>query len=101
MKIDTQVGSPKQQTLAEVRARHAKRLKKVERARAKLERASRKLHALEAELARMDSAQQDGNPRTAQLIFNPGSKSVLDGTYSLERVVECLRAHNIASEVGI
>src|SRR3954470_8535542 len=101
MKTDTQADSPDQHTLAEARASHAKRLKKVERARAKLEKASRQLHALEAEIVRLDSAQHDSWARRAQLIFNPRSKGVADGTYSLERIVDCLRAHGITSEVGI
>ena len=101
MKTDTQADSSDQRTLVAARASHAKRLKKVERARAKLEKASRKLHALEAEIARLDSAQHDSRPRRAQLIFNPRSKGALDGTYSLERIVDCLLAHGITSEVGI
>jgi diacylglycerol kinase (ATP) len=101
MKPDTHADSSDQRTLAEARASHAKRLKKVEQARSKLERASRKLHALEAEIARLDSAQHGGKPRRAQVIFNPRSKGVADGTYSLERIVDCLCAHGITPEVGI
>src|SRR3954464_13197680 len=101
MKTDTQADSSDQHTLAEARASHAKRLKKVERARVKLERARRKLHVLEAEIARLDSAQHGRKPRRAQMIFNPRSKGVADGTYTLERIVDCLRAHGITSEVGI
>src|SRR3954453_1423013 len=101
MKIDRQAASPNQRTLAEARASHAKRLKKVERLRTKLDRASRKLHALEAEIACLNSASHGGESRRAQVIFNPRSKGVIDGTYSLEQIIDCLRAHGIISEVGI
>jgi diacylglycerol kinase (ATP) len=101
MKVDTPTNSLDQRTLAEVRSSHAKRLKKVERLRAKLDRASHKLHALEAQIARLDSAPDGGKPCRAQVIFNPRSKGVTDGTYSLEQIVDCLRAHGITSEVGI
>jgi diacylglycerol kinase (ATP) len=101
MKTDIQAVSSNQRMLAEARASHAKRLKKVERARAKLDRASRKLHALEAQIARLDSAPHSDKLRRAQLIFNPRSKGVADGTYNLEQIVDCLRTHGIIAEVGI
>ncbi len=101
MKTNIQADSSNQRTLAEVRARHAKRLRKVERLRTKLDRASRKLHALESEITRLDGASHSDKPHRVQVIFNPRSKCITDGTYSLEQIVDCLRAHGIVADVGI
>jgi diacylglycerol kinase (ATP) len=109
MKQDAQAS----QDQMDARNRHAKRLKKVEKARARLEKASRKLRALENEIAALvcrssdPRAQPPGSTtlgrdteRHARLIFNPQSKGAQDGTYRLEAIVSCLRSYGFAIEVG-
>lgn len=86
--------------------RHAKRLKKVEQARVRLEKARRKLWALEDKLAERvysddGSAPAQAPQRRAFLIFNPRAKGVKNGTYRLEQIVACMRSHGFDVEVGL
>src|SRR4051812_37728831 len=101
--------------LEEARAEHVEMLKKVVKARTKLERRSRKLQALEtrmAELARRAYSPNDGrlgqaaagadHLRSAYLIFNPdagGNNG--DGNKQLDKIVRRLRAHGIRAEIGL
>jgi hypothetical protein len=72
------------------------------------------LRALEQEIAALarhtaeerrhpygNAAPQIHKLRSARLIFNPQSKGVLDGTYRLTQIVDCLRAYGIHAEVGL
>jgi diacylglycerol kinase (ATP) len=103
-----------QDSLAEAQRRHARRLKKVEKAWARLEKARRKLWRLEGELAALTSRSEDAQTRApgqgvsprdthrqARLIFNPLSKSVRDGTHRLEEIVACLHSYGFVVEIGV
>ena len=100
--------------LKELRAKHKKLLLKVEKARAKFEKRSVKLRTLETQLARLESrfyapeAQRLGQApgddvvlRDARLIYNPKSGANAKGTFSLDDVVGCLRAHGIRADIGV
>ena len=100
------------QALAHARAKHAKRLKKVERAGARLEQQQCKLAALEAEMARLASqiAEPSGHalgpPSAAKLqrafvIVNTKAKRLADGTYRLDDIVRELQACGIQAEIGL
>src|SRR5689334_22347510 len=100
--------------LEEARAEHVEMLKKVVKARTKLERRSRKLQALEtrmAELARRAYSPDDGrlgqatagdHLRSAYLIFNPDAGgNDGNGNKQLDKIVRRLRAHGIRAEIGL
>src|SRR5262245_20809425 len=101
--------------LEEVRAEHVEMLKKVVRARTKLEKRSRKLQALEtrmAGLARRAYSPDDGRLgqatagadqlRSAWLIFNPDAGgNDGNGNKRLDKIVRRLRAHGIRAEIGL
>lgn len=85
---------------------HAKRLKKVERARARLDKARRKLWALEDDLAEQvysdaGSAPAPATQRRAFLIFNPRARGAKNGTYRLEQIVACMHSYGFDVEVGL
>src|SRR5215471_17013436 len=86
--------------LAAAHKRHAKRLKKVENARARLEKASRKLRTLEDDIATLVHSGATARLRAA-LLVNPQSKGIHEGTYRLEQIVDCLRACAFDVEVGL
>jgi diacylglycerol kinase (ATP) len=101
--------------LEEARAEHVEMLKKVVKARTKLERRSRKLQALEtrmAELARRAYSPDDGrlgqaaagadHLRSAYLIFNPDAGgNDGNGNKQLDKIVRRLRAHGLRAEIGL
>src|SRR5262245_23219228 len=87
-------------SLAARHKRHAKRLKKVEKARTRLEKANRKLRALEDDIATLVHSGATARQHAA-LLFNPQSKGVRDGTYRLEQIVDCLRAYGFDLDVGM
>src|SRR5689334_22060593 len=104
----------KTKTLAELQARYAKRLQKVERAQTKLDRQREKLARLEADLAvlarrTVDAATPASEQSTSDLeqlkrtyvIVNPNSKLLVDGTVRLEMVVEELRKVGLLAEIGL
>jgi diacylglycerol kinase (ATP) len=113
MKQDKQARRKATQALLDAQTKHAKQLKKLEKARARLEKASRKLQAhgdkIAALVHRSDArvqppgqvTQQFDQHRKALLIFNPRSRGVRDGTYRLEEIVGCLRAYGIDVEIGL
>jgi YegS/Rv2252/BmrU family lipid kinase len=101
--------------LEQLRLEHAKLAKKLERKNAKLQKNTRKLHKLEAEIARMEKEAHapvldaDGKPimtvdsatlRPVRLIFNPKS-GMTKKIASLEEVVESLRRHGLQAEVTV
>ncbi len=100
--------------LKEARARHDQILQKVEKARAKFEKRTRKLNALETEIAKLESqyyapelerlGQADASGkdlRRARLIFNPSSGGAQNGAQSLDKIVGALRAHGIVADIGL
>ncbi len=100
--------------LKEARGRHDRLLGKVEKARAKFEKRTRKLNALEAEIAKLESQYYDPklerlgqadatakNLRHARLIFNPSSGGAQNGEQSLDKIVGALRAHGIVADIGL
>jgi diacylglycerol kinase (ATP) len=114
MKPDKTAHPAEVRKLADVQSRHPKRLKKVEKARAKLAQASQKLYTLEAEIAVLACAAHDAhlqfrtqtsrkpqNLRQACLIFNPRSKGALNGMYRAEVIVDCLRTYGINADLGL
>ena len=97
-------------TLAALQARRAKQLRKREKARAALEKTSQKLGALEESIAvlvhqehaaRTQLPEQHIPRRGAALLFNPRSKGVCDGTYSLEQIVSCLNDYGFDVTIGL
>ena len=91
--------------------RHVTILKKVEKARSRFEKRTRKLQAPEAEIADLTrrtyepSAQRlgqaaagDANLRPARLIYNPKSSG---GGKQLEEIIGRLRTHGIRAEIGL
>lgn len=115
MKVHKKARTTAPKALARARAKYAKRLKKVERGRARLERATQKLRAQEVKIAKLaDRAHQEhtqppGQASTPQavplrracLIFNPRSKGASKNAYRPEQIVECLRSHGIEAELGL
>jgi YegS/Rv2252/BmrU family lipid kinase len=101
------------QQLASAQARRAKQLRKVEKARARLEKASRKLRTVEESIAVLvhrenhDRAQTSDDAslralrRRAFLLFNPRSKGVRDGTYRLDQIRDCLDTYGFDVTVGL
>lgn len=101
--------------LKEARARHVKLLKRVEKARSKFERRTRKLLSLEAEIADLtrkifephaqrlgQAAAGDANLRPARLIYNAKSGGANGtGAKQLEEIVGRLRTHGIRPEIGL
>lgn len=94
-------------------ALHARLLSKVEKAKKKLDKRSKKLLALEAEIASLEqqskrpdahrlgqAAAGDEGLRRVRLIYNPRAGSNGDGV-PLEDIVGCLRTHGIVAEIGI
>src|SRR5512142_2964501 len=87
---------------------------KVEAARAKLEKRTRKLQAREALVAQLElraylngaaksapAPEEDKNLRPARLIYNPKSGGNVRDAHPLEKIVGLLRAHGIRAEIGI
>lgn len=110
----TKKGQVVRQTLAEVKAKQAKRLKKVEAALVSFEKQQQKLMRLEAELAvladhYLESMPALSNQFTAEkgelkptcVIVNPKAKALADGTIRLSEIVEALLAVGIVAEVGL
>lgn len=88
--------------------------KKVATTQAKLEKRTRKLRTLEANIAKLEGlaylphaaqsgkpAEDDKNLRPACLIYNPKSGGNVKDAHSLEKIVGALRDHGIRAEVGI
>jgi YegS/Rv2252/BmrU family lipid kinase len=98
-------------TLAEVQAKYSKRLKKVERAAARLDKQQQKLAAVEEALARLGkeaakpALAEDSSPNTklkwVSVIVNPMAKSLANGTHHLEEIVLALQEVGIQAEVGL
>lgn len=100
------------ETLKRLQNDQKKKAKKVEKARAKLQRQRHRLGALEAKIAQLehhisDAASGDGGGsrlagkdlRTVHVIFNPKSTLDSNGENNLEKVVKALRVHGIRAEV--
>ncbi len=101
--------------LKRAQEKHSVLLAKVEKARVKLEKRKRKLHALETKIAHLErataepqkkrlgqAAAKDDNLRRARLIFNPVSGN--EGTDNSKRLVEIvsrLREHGILAGIGL
>ena len=100
--------------LQEARAEHDKLLKRVEKARAKFEKRSGKLTALEQEIAELEKryyepaaermgqadAAKDG-ARTARLIYSPEAGQANDSNQQLTELIGILRGHGIAADVQV
>ncbi len=99
--------------LKQERAKHARLLKKVHKARLKYERRAEKLQRVEANLAelqrrfyepgeeRLGQAAQPGQPvRKARLIYNPDSGEK-KGSRVLQEIVETLRANGLVAEIAL
>lgn len=102
------------QSLAEVQALHAKRLKKVEQSLANFEKQRHKLATLEAQLAMLVHKDIDAAAATnahhhpqlaplerAYVIVNPKSKCLADGTMQIQTIVDELQAVGILAEIGL
>jgi diacylglycerol kinase (ATP) len=102
----------KHQDLAEAQRKQRKQLKKVESARAKLDKAAQKLSVLESALTVLAQADQAAHAqppdpdapqptdlRRARVIFNPKSKGAIEGDYSLQQIIDCLRSYGIEGEM--
>lgn len=110
----TKKGRVVRQTLAEVKAKQTKRLKKVEAALVSFEKQQQKLMRLEAELAVLADhylasmpapsnrfTGDKGELKPTCVIVNPKAKALADGTIRLSEIVEALRAVGIVAEVGL
>ena len=98
--------------LKTAREEHRRLSQKIARSRAKLEKRSRKLKTLEAEIATLErgayplrtarrtTPASKKNLRPAVLIFNPGSGGNASQAHSLKTIVEKLAAHGIRAKVG-
>ncbi len=100
-----------QHKLEETQREHNKILKKIEKARAKLEARGQELRVVEAKLAELESelhaAHAPGmtgdslpSQRTARLIYNPNAGDARD-QHPLPDVVEHLRKHGIRAQVTV
>jgi len=112
--------SPKKQAqaaaemLLQMQQEHKKLAKKMEKARDKVQKRLKKLHKVEAEIARLEQQAHspqpgaDGKPtvpraaplRPARLIFNPKS-GLTKKAASLEELVDMLRRHGLQAEVVV
>jgi diacylglycerol kinase (ATP) len=114
MKTDQNARLAKHQSIARAQNKQAKQLKKAERARYRLEKASQKLRRLEAAIAAIvrppratdtppagQPAPQPAKLRRARVIFNPQSKGAADGTYRPEQIADCLRTYGIDAEMTL
>ena len=113
MKKEKQVPLETMDALMDAQMRHAKLLKKIEKARARLEKANRKLWVLESKIANLVHQNNNSHAqppahttpgagiRSARLIFNPKSKGALDGTFRLEEIVSYLRSYRFDVEIGV
>jgi diacylglycerol kinase (ATP) len=114
MKTDQNVRTAKPKTLARAQNKQAKQLKKAEIARHRLEKASLKLHKLEAQIAAIvrsddvphtqsngQTSPQPATLRRASVIFNPRSKGASDGTFLPQQIADCLRSHGIEAEITL
>ena len=113
MKTDQNARLTKPKTLARAQKKHMKQLKKAERARYRLEKASLKLHRIESEIAalvRPDGAthtqpagQTSPQPilRRARMIFNPRAKGAINRTYLPQQIADCLRSYGIEAEITL
>jgi YegS/Rv2252/BmrU family lipid kinase len=113
MKTDnTRLSKP--EALARAQNKQAKQLKKAEVARHRLEKASLKLHKLEAEIAALvqppaathtqpavQTTPQPARLRRARVIYNPHSKGAIDGTNLPEQITDCLRTYGIEAEITL
>src|SRR5512135_3517154 len=76
--------------------------KKVEAARAKLEKRTCELQAyLNGAAKSAPAPKEDKNLRPARLIYNPKSGGNVRDAHPLEKIVGLLRAHGIRAEIGI
>ena len=100
--------------LAAARSKHSELVDRIDQSRAKLEKRTRKLQALEARIAVLESKYYlpeegrlgqadagDANLRRARLIFNPKSGGIQKGVKDLDTIVGALRAHGIIADIGI
>ena len=101
--------------LKDARERHVTLLKKVEKARSRFEKRTRKLQTLEAEIAELtqrtyepaaqrlgQAAGGDANLRPARLIYNAKSGGAGGaGAKQLEEIIGHLRTHGIRAEIGL
>ena len=100
------------EALTHAQQRRTKRLEKIEKARARLDKSIQKLRTLEDEIATLlchnrdtrtqppvQAALQGLTNHRMRLIFNPQSKGAREGTYPLEEVVGCLRCYGL--DVGV
>jgi YegS/Rv2252/BmrU family lipid kinase len=113
MKASRQARKSEPKEQAHLRAKHVKQLEKVEQARARLEKAQRKLQSLELALAALTReryqaspapqrlAEERGQLRPALLILNPQSKAIASGTIRIEQIIDCLRANGIQAELKL
>jgi diacylglycerol kinase (ATP) len=114
MKTDQNARLARPQMLAHAQHKQAQQLKKAERARYRLEKATQKLRRREAAIAAIvqpdratytqpagQTAPQPAKLRRARVIFNPQSKGAVDGTYRPEQIADCLRTYGIAAEMTL
>jgi len=103
-----------QKQMKEAQREHERILKKIEKTRAKLDSRSGDLRTLETKLADYESklsmsasqtpqlsVLENTKPRVARLIVNPRSGCIVDGSYTVEGLVERLRVHGIEAEVTL
>ncbi len=109
MKTKPKASSPEHQVRTQVQAKQTKQFKKVEKARAQLEKAIKKLMKIELAMSVALQPDQTTNVsettlhpselRHARIIFNPKSKCASNGTYRPDQIVACLRGYGIEAEI--
>lgn len=101
-----------QQKMKQARREHERILKKLDKTRAKMDTRAQDLRAVETKLAeyegKLAEPQMQAQPiaprtsvRRAHLIVNPRSGCIVDGSYTVEDLVERLRKHGIEAEVTL
>lgn len=114
MASEKKKGAKSSKTLEKARAQQKRMVKKLEATQAKLEKRTRKLLALESEIATLEkraylttgtqrgrTAKSDTDLRPAVLIYNPRSGANKKDDHSLEDIVKSLRAHGIRAKTAI